>query len=76
MNEKKIQGRLKKTITAVAATGGILLAAAGFFGSFLLWMVVLYAVFRKEQGGRVLRSALDIISENLNENTALYREKR
>ena len=34
MNEKKIQGRLKKTAMIVAATGVILLAAAGFFGFF------------------------------------------
>ena len=36
INEKKIQGRLKKTAMIVAATGVILLAAAGFFGFFLL----------------------------------------
>ena len=156
MNEKKIQGRLKKTITAVAATGGILLAAAGFFGFFLLnsverteasvrmsvialdvllfalllWMLASYIVFGnhirslhrlafydrltgacnflrfraevaeaaekncnctlvslnihqfkfineifgKEQGDRVLRSAADIISKNLNENEIFCRE--
>ena len=43
MDEKKIQKRLKKTIIFVAATGVILLAAAGFFGWFL-WHSVDQAV--------------------------------
>lgn len=38
INEKKIQGRLKKTAMIVAATGVILLAAAGFFG-FFCWIL-------------------------------------
>lgn len=38
INEKKIQGRLKKTVMIVAATGVILLAAAGFFG-FFCWIL-------------------------------------
>ena len=56
MNEKKIQGRLKKTITAVAATGGILLAAAGFFGFFLL-----NSVERTEASVRMSVIALDVL---------------
>lgn len=56
MNEKKIQGRLKKTITAVAATGGILLAAAGFFGFFLL-----DSVERSESSVRISVIALDVV---------------
>ena len=38
INEKKIQERLEKTVMIVAATGVILLAAAGFFG-FFCWIL-------------------------------------